>query len=133
MQKAIVAMSLAVAVFAVLSLVSGATYLGAVLPGGLPFGNALAALCLSAAAGAAVRLSLPGTALRVASLAALIASVAWLPASVALAGNLELDFSGWRGSAWLIFSLVVVVAVLCALAWALVASLLAMCRRAGAA
>jgi hypothetical protein len=58
--------------------------------------------------------------------------VAWLPISIALAGNLALNFTSWRGSAWLGFSLVVHFAVLGTLAWALVGRLLAMRRRTNA-
>jgi hypothetical protein len=112
--------------------VSGAGYLEAVLPGGLPVGNAVAALGLVAAAGVPVLLSQPGSTLRVAALLTLCAAVAWLPISIALAGNLALNFTSWRGSAWLGFSLVVHFAVLGTLAWALVGRLLAMRRRTNA-
>lgn len=124
---------LAIAVISVASLVSGAGYLDMLLPGGLPLGNAVAALGLASAAGAPVLLSTPGSTLRTASLVVFGAAVAWLPVSIALAGNLALNFSGWRGSAWLAFSLVIHAAVLCALAWALIDRLLAMRRRASAA
>jgi hypothetical protein len=133
MPKTIVVVLLFVASFAVVSLVSGASYLEALLPGGLPLGNALTALGLCAVAGSALGLSARGTALRAVSLASLIAAAAWLPASIALAGNLALNFSSGHGVAWVAFSLVVVAAVLGALLWALVAALLAMRRRAGAA
>lgn len=133
MQKTIAAALLAIAAFAVLSLAYGATYLEAMLPGGLPFGNALTALGLYAAAGAAVVLSARGTALRAVSLASLIAAAAWLPVSIALAGNLTLNFGGGRGLTWVVLSLGVVTGVLGALVWALAAALLALRRRAGAA
>ena len=129
----IVALLLAAAAFAVLSLVSGASYLGVVLPGGLPLGNLLAAVPLCAIAGAAVRLSPASTAARYASLVSLAASVAWLPVSIALAGNLALNFSGSRGSAWLAFSIAVAVVAVCVLGWAFVAALLAKQKRVGAA
>lgn len=131
MDRTIIAMLLAVATLAVLSLASGADYLGAALPGGLPLGNALAALGLCATAGAAVRLSATGSALRVATWASLVSALIWLPASITLAGNLTLTFSGWRGAAWLTFSLVVVAAVLCALGSAFVSSLIAIDRSRG--
>lgn len=129
----IVVALLAIAVAAVLSLVFGASYLEAALPGGLPLGNALAALGLCAMAGAAVTLSVRRTALRAVSLASLAAAVAWLPASVVFAGNLALNFVSGRGEAWLALSAVVVVGVLCSLLWALAGSLLAKYRGAGAA
>lgn len=62
---------------------------------------------------------------RVVSVTSLFAAAAWLPVSVAPAGNLELNFGGGRGSAWLILSLVVVVGAFCTLLWALAASALA--------
>ncbi len=133
MPKTIVALLLVIAAFAVLSLVTGASYLETMLPGGLPIGNALTAIGLCAAAGSAVGLSARGTALRLVSAASLIGAVAWLPASIALAGNLTLNFDGDRGIAWLGFSVAIVAVVLLALVWALVASLLAKYRRAGAA
>ena len=129
----IVALLLAAAAFSVFSLVSGAPYLGAVLPGGLPLGNLLAAVPLCAIAGAAVRLSPTGTAVRHASLASLAASAAWLPVSIALAGNLALNFSGSRGSVWLAFSIAVAVVAFCVLGWAFVAVLLSKQKHRGAA
>lgn len=106
------------AAFALLSLVAGAPYLEATLPGGLPIGNALTALGLCSAAGAAVGLSPRRTALRMLSITALFGAFCWLPVSIALAGNLALNFRGSRGGAWLAFSLAVVAAVLGALLWA---------------
>jgi len=119
---------LAIAAAAILSLVSGAPWLGVALPGGLPLGNALAAVGLCAAAGAAVRLSRRGTRLRVAATASLASAAAWLPVSVALAGNLALDFNNGRGMAWMIASAAVLIAILCTLLWALGAALLAQAR-----
>lgn len=130
--QTIVALLLAVAAFAVASLVSGASYLETMLPGGLPIGNALSAIALCAIAGAAVALSARATALRLVSVASLIGAAAWLPVSIALAGNLTLNFSGGHGDVWLAFSFAVAVAVLVALSWALIASLLAKYRRSSA-
>ena len=125
-------MLLAVAAFAVGSLVSGASYLETLLPGGLPIGNALTAIGLCAAAGTAVALSARGSVLRRVSIASLIGAVAWLPVSIALAGNLTLNFHTGRGDVWLAFSFAVAVAVLLVLSWALVAAVLARYRRKGA-
>ena len=133
MPRIVVALLLLIAAFAVLSLASGASYLETMLPGGLPLGNALTAIGLCAAAGSAVGLSTRRTVLRLVSIASLIGAAAWLPASIALAGNLTLNFHGVRGSAWLVLSAVIIAAVFCTLGWALVASLLARSRRAGAA
>lgn len=111
---------MAIATFAIVSLAFGATYLEAMLPGGLPLGNAVTAIGLCAAAGAAVALSTRGTALRRVSLASLIAAAAWLPVSITLAGNLALNFGGGRGLVWVVLSLGICAGVLGALAWALV-------------
>ncbi len=115
---------LLVAAFAVFSLLSGAAYLELPLPGGLPFGNALTAAGLCAAAWAALTLSPRGSARSMLAACALLAAIAWLPLSIALAGNLALNFAGGRGSAWLLLSLGIVLLVLCALALALVYALL---------
>jgi hypothetical protein len=132
MPKIIVALLLVIAALALLCLVSGTSYLETTLPGGLPIGNALTAIGLCAAAGSAVGLSARRTALRRVSVASLICAAAWLPASIALAGNMTLNCDGARGVAWLALSLCIVAAVLCALAWALVASIVAMYRGARA-
>lgn len=99
-------------------LASGSSWLEALLPGGLPLGNLVAAaglLCF-AAVPRALQPSLPR--LRRAAAAALALAVAWLPVSIALAGNLSLDFGGWRGTAWLWFTLAVHAAVFVVSGWA---------------
>lgn len=125
MPKPFVIVLLAIAVFALTSLALGASYLDTTLPGGLPLGNALAALGLCAAAAAAFGLSTPGTVLRLAALMSLFTAAVWLPVSILLADDLQLNFSGEPGLAWIVFSLVVVIDVLGTLLWALTASLLA--------
>ena len=50
--------------------------------------------------------------------------MAWLPISVALAGNLALNFKEANGFAWLGLSLATVLAVLGSFAWAVVRLLL---------
>lgn len=127
-----VAVLLAVVVFVVLSLLRGASYLETPLPGGLPLGNVLAALGLCAMAGAATALSLRGTGLRTAALASLVGAALWLPASVLLAGNPQLNFGGGRGATWLVFSVAVFAYACTTLLWALGASVLAKIRGAGA-
>jgi hypothetical protein len=52
-----------------------------------------------------------------------------LPASIALAGNLSLNFEGANGEMWLVLTLVTFVAVYCSLAWALIVRLLIRFRR----
>lgn len=125
----IVVALLTIAAFAVVSLASGAGFLESSLPGSLPLGNALAALGLCAAAGAAIGLGRAGTLRRAVAIVALLAAAAWLPVSVVLAGNLALNFSDGRGQAWMAISLATVLLVAISLAWAVVAALLSMCRR----
>ncbi|MCW5566787.1 MAG: hypothetical protein KIS84_00985 [Dokdonella sp.] len=115
------------------SLVSGAGYLELLLPGGLPVGNALAATGLCALAAAALQLSTPGSTCRRVAQGAVLAAILWLPVSVALAGNLALNFSANRGSAWLVLSLLTAVVVLGSLAWSVITALGAMLKRSGAA
>lgn len=114
-------------------LASGAAVLETVLPGGLPLGNALAAVFLCCSALPALVLSKPDTRLRVAAAVSLAGAVAWLPVSIALAGNPELDFAGGRGAIWLAFSAIVLADILCTLLWTLAAWLYARYRRGGAA
>lgn len=131
--RQVVIVLLAVAAFALVLLAYGAAFLEVPLPGGLPLGNALAALGLCAAAGAAIGLGGAGSVLRAVAIAALLAAAAWLPVSVMLAGNLALNFSGGRGEAWMAISLATVLLVAASLTWAVVAALLSMRRRRGTA
>ena len=128
-----VAVLLVFAAFVVLSLLRGAPYLEAALLGGLPLGNLLAALGLCAMAGASTVLSLDGTARRIAALVTLASAVLWLPISVLLAGNPQLNFGSGRGAAWIAFSVAVFATACFTLLWGLGASVLAKFRRAGAA
>ena len=122
MSRTITAALLAVTALSVFSLASGASFLEAPLPGGLPVGNALTALGLCAAAGAAVAISGRGTVARILAAVALVAAVAWLPVSIALAGNLTLDFRGGRGDAWIALSGATVALVVLVLVWTLIAA-----------
>ena len=106
------------------ALVAGAPWLEQPLPGGLPAGNLLAASIPVALALAAWLLGRSRSLQRRAAATALVAALAWLPVSIALAGNLALDFSGDRGTAWLGFSAVMMVAALAALGWGVVEHLL---------
>jgi hypothetical protein len=133
MKILIVILLLIIAVVSVGSLLSGASFLGVVVPGGLPLGNALAASGLAAPAAFALLLSSSAPILRVAALWVLWAALAWLPTSIVLAGNLALNFSDWRGPVWIGFSLVVALAVLCTLIWSIVHWLSLLRRRANAA
>ena len=64
-------------------------------------------------------LSPPGSADRKLAFIALVVSIAWLPVSVLMAGNLNLNFSGDRGFAYIVFTTVTVLLAVIALAWAL--------------
>ena len=112
MSKLIALLLLAIAALSIGMLVSGGSYSEWVLPGGLPLGNALAAICLCSVAGAAFLLGPPGSLRRRASRTALLTAAFWLPLSIALAGNLELNFSGSAGTAWLALSLITASTVL---------------------
>lgn len=112
-----IAALLALAAFALGSLVVGAPYLETTLPGGLPLGNALAALGLCAIAACGVAIARGGV-VRNLALVALLAAVTWLPVSVAMAGNLPLVFSGARGDAWIAWSAGVAIAAVASLALA---------------
>ena len=126
------AVLLALAVSAGLSLIGGASCLDAPLAGAVPLGNLLAAVGLCAMAGAAVVISTRGTGLRAAALAALAGAMLWLPVSVLLAGNLQLNFSGGRGTTWLVFSAAVFAFACLALLWGIGSFVLARVRGAGA-
>lgn len=99
------------------------------LPGGLPLGNVLMALALCGFSGGAFLLSPTGSARHRFAAVALAASALWLPASALLAGNLALNFSGARGTAWLAGSVAVIAAALFALVWAMAGSALGRLRR----
>ena len=128
-QGVAVAALLALAAVAAFALASGASLLEATLPGGLPFGNALAALALLAIAGAATVLSRPRSACRCFAGLSLAGAALWLPASVVLAGNLQLNLGGTRGTVWLVFSLVVCAGAWTGLLWATAARVLERVRR----
>lgn len=123
MQKltAIILFVLAAISFGVL--VFSASYSERVLPGGLPLGNALASIGLCSFAGTAFYLSPVGSIRRRISGVVLLAAVLWLPVSIALAGNLALNFSGSRGSVWIIVSYATAIAVLGSLILAIAGAL----------
>jgi len=104
--------SLLLAILAYASLFTGASYLHDILPGGVPFGNVLTAIGLCSASWASFILTTKHSILRFVSLVALIASLAWLPVSFALAGNLALNFVGSMGSMWLAISALLLLSVM---------------------
>lgn len=101
---------IALAFLALVLLVAGWRGLEARLPGGLPVGNALSALSMILAACAAIVLSIRGSWVRLYAIAALFLAVAWLPVSIALAGNTDLNFNEATGPLWLGFTAITLVA-----------------------
>lgn len=89
---------------------------------GMPILNAITAIALCTASAAAIRLSPRGSIHEALSVAALIASILWLPLSIGLAGNLRLNFSGARGDTWIWMNLFTFPVVLITFIWALVRS-----------
>lgn len=120
MKRTTVLLSLVVA-GAVLALVSGASFLEWELPGGLPLGNAIAAAGVCSLGSIAVAIALPGSVARAVAWIAFWVCAAWLPASVALAGNLSLNFTWSRGIAWMWLTLGTLGVIGVALVWAAVA------------
>jgi len=100
-------------------LLFGPEHLQFALPGGLPLGNLVAAIALVAAAWAALLLLPRRGPGRVIGISTLLVALAWLPISIALAGNLALVFSGGRGDAWMALTAATLALVLCVLAAAL--------------
>jgi hypothetical protein len=112
MQKLIAFLLFVIGAISIGILISGSSYSERILPGGLPMGNALAAIGLCSLVGSAFNLSPAGSVRRQICQAVLIVTILWLPISIALAGNLELNFSGSRGTAWLIISWATAIAAL---------------------
>lgn len=133
MRKTKVIMLSGVAIFSAWSLGAGADYLEWRLAGGLPLGNVLAAAGLVGLAALAVELSRQRSVLRAASWVSLGLAVAWLPVSIALAGNLELTFSGARGTLWVGLTLGIAAVVLGCVAGGVALRIGDRLRRAGAA
>lgn len=92
-------------VLATWSLVTAQALLLWELPGGLPFGNLLTGAGKAALGGCAVLLARPGGLLHRLSMLALAAGLLWLPVSIAMAGNLQLNFAGGNGTAWWYYTL----------------------------
>lgn len=122
-RKFLVLLLLAVATAAFASLLMGAPFLQWALPGGLPAGNLVAACALCALPAAALALRPRSAPCRWLAWATGALALLWLPASVLLAGNLALNFSGDRGAAWLLGTLCLAVAGLVVLAWSLFVAL----------
>jgi len=111
------------------ALLSGGAFLDFPLPGGLPLGNLVAACALCAPAGAAIRLSPANTLVLYVSVASLVAACAWLPVSIAVAGNLMLNFGDAHGETWVALTLATTVVAYASLLWAGIHRLIARRRR----
>lgn len=110
---------LCISALALAALLFAAEHLQFALLGGMPLGNLIAAIGLVAVAWAALGLLPrygPG---RVIGVLTLLVALAWLPLSIALAGNGALVFSGGRGDAWMALTAARPAWVLCMLAAAL--------------
>ena len=122
-----------VAVVSAWLLLSGSELLDVELPFDFPAGNIAAAVVLVAIAAIPVLSSAPGSRLHSLAKATLVASIAWLPVSMAIAGGMELRYSGWHAWLWMAYTCAVLLAVPILLGWSIVASLLQRRKRAAAA
>lgn len=109
-RRAATGCAVALALSAACLLAGGWGGLEARLPGGLPVGNAVSAAALIFAAAAAFGVAAPGSWVRRFAAFALVVALSWLPVSIALAGNLELNFGEATGPAWLAFTAIAVIA-----------------------
>lgn len=114
-------------------LFSGSELLDVELPFDFPAGNIAAAVMLVAMAAIPVLSSMPGSRLRAVAKATLVAAIAWLPVSMAIAGGMQLHYSGWQSWLWMAYTLALLLAVPVVLGWAIVAALLQRRRRVVAA
>ncbi|MCB1554852.1 MAG: hypothetical protein KDJ14_13675 [Xanthomonadales bacterium] len=96
-------------------LISGSDLLELLLPGGLPLGNLVAALALACLSAAALVLTPPHGLAHWSAVAVFAACLCWLPVSIAMAGNPNLNFANGRGELWIQFSAVLVAAAWCML------------------
>ncbi len=110
-------------------LFSGSELLDVELPFDFPAGNIAAAVMLVGLAAIPVLSSMPGSRLRAVAKATLVAAIAWLPVSMAIAGGMQLSYSGWQSWAWMIYTLALLLAAPVVLGWAIVAALLQRRRR----
>lgn len=95
---------LLIAAVSIYAILSGADYLSTLLPGGLPLGNVLAATVFLGLSGAAYLLAKQRKVLGRIAAIVLAASILWLPVSIALARNASLNFAGWNGTLWFLFT-----------------------------
>ena len=122
--RSVAALLVGIALATLGALFSGAGWLESTLPGGLPAGNVLAALALCAPAAAAAVIARHGSLSRRLAVGVLVLALAWMPVSLLLAGNPELNFSSGRGNTWLALSLALAACAYGVLAWSLAAATL---------
>lgn len=111
-------------------LFTGSELLDVELPFAFPAGNIVAAVMLMGIAAVPVLSSAPGSRLRTVAKLTLVAAIAWLPVSMAIAGGMQLHYSGWQSWVWIAYTLALMLAAPVVLAWAMVAALLRRRRRA---
>ena len=108
--SAIVLLLLSIALMA--SFLLGASFLDHDLAFGLDAGVAAAAISLILGAAGPLVIAAPGTRNRAIALFGFFAAIAWLPYSIALAGGTQLSYSGWKTTAWLVFTGLLLLAIL---------------------
>ena len=89
----------------------GASSLDQDLAFGLDAGVVAAAISLILGASAPLLLLPHGTRTRTVAVLAFSAAIAWLPFSVILAGGTQLSYSGWQTAAWLVFTCLLLLAI----------------------
>ena len=100
--------SAAIFAFAAGCLASGADWLSGpifrTVP--IPAGNLVAAVLYISLSALTVFVTRPGTPVRAVAWLLLAAAVLWLPLSIRLAGNLDLNFteSSWRAELWMLYT-----------------------------
>ncbi|HET6630401.1 MAG TPA: hypothetical protein VFG91_11560 [Woeseiaceae bacterium] len=105
---ALAIVSAGIFVLAAGSLASGTEWLSAIplqaVP--IPAGNLVAAVLYISLAALTVFVTLSGTVARAIAWLLLAAAVLWLPVSIWLAGNVNLNFtaSGWRSELWMYYT-----------------------------
>lgn len=101
----------ACSLLAAASLASGAAWLSITISQAfpLPLGQIVAAVLYVSLTSLTVLATRAGTLLRRIAWVLFAAGVLWLPVSIWLTGNLNLDFTGssWRGKAWILYTVAV--------------------------
>lgn len=124
MKSAALVICVAVAIAAGWLLFSGSELLDVALPFDFPAGNIAAAVVIVAIAAIPVVSSATGSRLRNFAKVALVAAIAWLPLSMAIAGGMQLHYSGWQAWLWMAYTCAVLLAMPILLGWSIVAAVL---------